>query len=212
MAEQVQYTEDNIRSLDWKEHIRMRPGDVHREIGRRQGRRRRHLRAPEGGDRQQHRRVHHGARTHHRGGDQGRRSPCARLRPWHSFGEGGRLRVQNQHRRQVRQPRVQEVGRIEWCGHQGGERVEHRIRGGECAGGPNEARRLRPRRAHGRRQGGIDHQTQRHAHSFQARPGHLQSVPVPDRARGEVVVELRLPQHRPHALPQRREVSGASTG
>ena len=22
----VQYTEDNIRSLDWKEHIRMRPG------------------------------------------------------------------------------------------------------------------------------------------------------------------------------------------
>lgn len=26
MADQVQYTEDNIRSLDWKEHIRMRPG------------------------------------------------------------------------------------------------------------------------------------------------------------------------------------------
>ena len=26
MAEQDQYTEDNIRSLDWKEHIRMRPG------------------------------------------------------------------------------------------------------------------------------------------------------------------------------------------
>ncbi|WP_297514246.1 DNA topoisomerase IV subunit B [Flavobacterium sp.] len=26
MAEQVQYNEDNIRSLDWKEHIRMRPG------------------------------------------------------------------------------------------------------------------------------------------------------------------------------------------
>ena len=26
MAEQVTYTEDNIRSLDWKEHIRMRPG------------------------------------------------------------------------------------------------------------------------------------------------------------------------------------------
>ncbi|PQJ18385.1 MULTISPECIES: DNA topoisomerase IV subunit B [Nonlabens] len=26
MAENVQYTEDNIRSLDWKEHIRMRPG------------------------------------------------------------------------------------------------------------------------------------------------------------------------------------------
>ena len=25
MAE-TQYTEDNIRSLDWKEHIRMRPG------------------------------------------------------------------------------------------------------------------------------------------------------------------------------------------
>ena len=24
--EKVQYTEDNIRSLDWKEHIRMRPG------------------------------------------------------------------------------------------------------------------------------------------------------------------------------------------
>ena len=23
---EVQYTEDNIRSLDWKEHIRMRPG------------------------------------------------------------------------------------------------------------------------------------------------------------------------------------------
>ncbi len=23
---QVQYTEDNIRSLDWKEHIRIRPG------------------------------------------------------------------------------------------------------------------------------------------------------------------------------------------
>ncbi|MCC6599235.1 MAG: type IIA DNA topoisomerase subunit B [Crocinitomicaceae bacterium] len=26
MTEQIQYTEDNIRSLDWKEHIRMRPG------------------------------------------------------------------------------------------------------------------------------------------------------------------------------------------
>ncbi len=26
MAKQVSYTEDNIRSLDWKEHIRMRPG------------------------------------------------------------------------------------------------------------------------------------------------------------------------------------------
>ena len=26
MAKKVQYTEDNIRSLDWKEHIRMRPG------------------------------------------------------------------------------------------------------------------------------------------------------------------------------------------
>ncbi|MDB4609426.1 type IIA DNA topoisomerase subunit B [Flavobacteriaceae bacterium] len=26
MVENVQYTEDNIRSLDWKEHIRMRPG------------------------------------------------------------------------------------------------------------------------------------------------------------------------------------------
>lgn len=26
MAEEVEYTEDNIRSLDWKEHIRMRPG------------------------------------------------------------------------------------------------------------------------------------------------------------------------------------------
>src|SRR6187551_1174641 len=26
MSEQNQYTEDNIRSLDWKEHIRLRPG------------------------------------------------------------------------------------------------------------------------------------------------------------------------------------------
>ena len=26
MSDKVQYTEDNIRSLDWKEHIRMRPG------------------------------------------------------------------------------------------------------------------------------------------------------------------------------------------
>ena len=26
MAEEVEYTEDNIRSLDWKDHIRMRPG------------------------------------------------------------------------------------------------------------------------------------------------------------------------------------------
>ena len=26
MAEQSNYTEDNIRSLDWKEHIRLRPG------------------------------------------------------------------------------------------------------------------------------------------------------------------------------------------
>ena len=26
MAQQTKYTEDNIRSLDWKEHIRMRPG------------------------------------------------------------------------------------------------------------------------------------------------------------------------------------------
>ena len=26
MDQQTQYTEDNIRSLDWKEHIRLRPG------------------------------------------------------------------------------------------------------------------------------------------------------------------------------------------
>ena len=26
MAEQVSYTEDSIRSLDWREHIRLRPG------------------------------------------------------------------------------------------------------------------------------------------------------------------------------------------
>ena len=26
MAQNTDYTEDNIRSLDWKEHIRMRPG------------------------------------------------------------------------------------------------------------------------------------------------------------------------------------------
>jgi len=26
MKNETQYTEDNIRSLDWKEHIRMRPG------------------------------------------------------------------------------------------------------------------------------------------------------------------------------------------
>ena len=26
MTQETQYTEDNIRSLDWKEHIRMRPG------------------------------------------------------------------------------------------------------------------------------------------------------------------------------------------
>jgi topoisomerase-4 subunit B len=26
MSENTQYTEDNISSLDWKEHIRMRPG------------------------------------------------------------------------------------------------------------------------------------------------------------------------------------------
>ena len=26
MAEQNQYTEDSIRSLDWREHIRLRPG------------------------------------------------------------------------------------------------------------------------------------------------------------------------------------------
>ena len=26
MAQEAQYTEDNIRSLDWKEHIRLRPG------------------------------------------------------------------------------------------------------------------------------------------------------------------------------------------
>ena len=26
MAEEVKYTEENIRSLDWKEHIRLRPG------------------------------------------------------------------------------------------------------------------------------------------------------------------------------------------
>jgi topoisomerase-4 subunit B len=26
MSDQIQYTDDNIRSLDWQEHIRMRPG------------------------------------------------------------------------------------------------------------------------------------------------------------------------------------------
>ncbi|PCJ82204.1 MAG: DNA topoisomerase IV [Bacteroidetes bacterium] len=33
MAEQVSYTEDNIRSLSWKEHIRMRPGMYIGKIG-----------------------------------------------------------------------------------------------------------------------------------------------------------------------------------
>ena len=26
MSEQLEYNEDNIRSLDWKEHMRLRPG------------------------------------------------------------------------------------------------------------------------------------------------------------------------------------------
>ena len=26
MAETISYTEENIRTLDWKEHIRLRPG------------------------------------------------------------------------------------------------------------------------------------------------------------------------------------------
>lgn len=26
MSDSLQYTEDNIKSLDWREHIRMRPG------------------------------------------------------------------------------------------------------------------------------------------------------------------------------------------
>ena len=33
MAEQVSYTEDNIRSLSWKEHIRMRPGMYIGKVG-----------------------------------------------------------------------------------------------------------------------------------------------------------------------------------
>ena len=33
MAKEIQYTEDNIRSLDWKEHIRMRPGMYIGKIG-----------------------------------------------------------------------------------------------------------------------------------------------------------------------------------
>ena len=33
MAKEAQYTEDNIRSLDWKEHIRMRPGMYSGKLG-----------------------------------------------------------------------------------------------------------------------------------------------------------------------------------
>ena len=33
MAKINQYTEDNIRSLDWKEHIRMRPGMYISKLG-----------------------------------------------------------------------------------------------------------------------------------------------------------------------------------
>jgi hypothetical protein len=34
MAAAVSYTEDDIKSLDWREHIRLRPGNVYREAGR----------------------------------------------------------------------------------------------------------------------------------------------------------------------------------
>jgi hypothetical protein len=33
MSDQNQYTEDNIRSLDWKEHIRHASRNVYRELG-----------------------------------------------------------------------------------------------------------------------------------------------------------------------------------
>ena len=33
MGQKVKYTEENIRSLDWKEHIRMRPGMYIGKIG-----------------------------------------------------------------------------------------------------------------------------------------------------------------------------------
>ena len=33
MDQKVKYTEENIRSLDWKEHIRMRPGMYIGKIG-----------------------------------------------------------------------------------------------------------------------------------------------------------------------------------
>ena len=75
----------DIRSLDWKEHIRLRPGSVHRQVGRWCQCRRWHLCVAQRGDRQQHRRRHlmgHG--QHHRGRSSKTTSrACPRLRPRH---------------------------------------------------------------------------------------------------------------------------------
>ena len=133
MAEQVTYTEDNIRSLDWKEHIRMRPGMYIGKLG-------------DGKDADDgiyvllkeviDNSIDEYTMGHGRTVEVVIKDDEVRVRDYgrgHSLGEGCGLCVQNQHRREVRQPSVQEVGGSEWRGHQSGECLEHRIRGGERA-------------------------------------------------------------------------------
>ena len=123
MAE-VNYSEEHIRSLDWKEHIRLRPGMYIGKLGDGS--------ADDDGiyvllkemldnciDEYvmgYGKKIEVDDRRHARGG--------ARLRPRRAAGQGDRRGEQDQHRRQVRQQGLQEERGPERRGHEGRERAE----------------------------------------------------------------------------------------
>ncbi len=69
----------------------------------------------------------------------------ARLRPRHPAGQGGRLRLRDQHRRQVQRRRLPVQRRPERRRHQGGQRAVGALHGAKLPRGEVQARHLQPR-------------------------------------------------------------------
>ena len=179
---------------------------VHRPHRRRLEPCRRHLRDAQGGHRQRRRRVHHGRRQTGRHQARRPRDHGARLRPRHPARQGRRLRLPDQHRRQVQRRRLPVLGRPQRRRHQGGQRPVVGLRGHQLPRGQVQAGPLQPGQEERRkgRQGG------------KTRNGtFIRFIPDPEifgdfawqrgvhRAPAAL---LRLPQQRPDPGLQRREV------
>jgi len=103
MSQQSNYTEDNIRSLEWDEHIRLRPGMYIGKLG--------DGKSPDDGiyillkevlDNSIDEFVMGAGKTIEVKISDGQVS-CSRLRSWYSHWKGGRCCVENQYWGEVRQ-------------------------------------------------------------------------------------------------------------